>query len=291
MSSPVTDIAAQTDALTLECFPMRPDPPRLVPGRPERDWMDEFAGRHPYRCLPLTMANTTGWELLCPFGFEAEWDGRMGADAIQFRPDADALYFDHFAQSHFTEGVLTFHTGWMFRTPEGWGMRASGPPNRAKHGICALEGITETDWLPYPFTMNWRFTAPGVIRFEKDEPFCFLQPVPHHRIERFQPVRRSLDDDGDLAVQYRKWSEVRTDFNTRMAAGDPEAVKQAWQRFYFRGEFPDQVGVRTVDHVNKRRLAPLPEAPQPSPPAKAHVGFTTWSAVGAAKAITDGGKT
>lgn len=290
MSSPVTDIAAKTDALTLECFPMRPDPPRLVPGRPERDWMDEFAGRHPYRCLPLTMANTTGWELLCPFGFEAEWDGRMGADAIQFRPDADALYFDHFAQSHFTEGVLTFHTGWMFRTPEGWGMRASGPPNRAKHGIAPLEGITETDWLPYPFTMNWRFTAPGVIRFEKDEPFCFLQPVPHHRIERFQPVRRSLDDDGDLAVQYRKWSEVRTDFNTRMAAGDPEAVKQAWQRFYFRGEFPDRIGERTVEHVNKRRLAPLPDAPEPSPPAKAHVAFTNWSAVRAAKAIADGGQ-
>ena len=286
----MNDIAAETDALTLECFPMRPDPPRMVPGLPDRDWMDTFAGRHPYRCLPLTMANTTGWELLCPFGFEAEWDGRMGADAIQFRPDADALYFEHFAQSHFTEGVLTFHTGWMFRTPEGWGMRASGPPNRAKHGIAPLEGVTETDWLPYPFTMNWRFTAPGVIRFEKDEPFCFLQPIPHHRIERFQPVRRSLDDDGDLAVQYRKWSEVRTDFNTRMAAGDPEAVKQAWQRFYFRGEFPDQVGERKVDHVNKRRLAPLPDAPEPAAPARAHVGFTTWSAVGAAKSLTGGDK-
>ncbi|OYW37806.1 MAG: hypothetical protein B7Z42_09320 [Brevundimonas sp. 12-68-7] len=287
----MTDSAETQAPLTLECFPMTPSPPRMVSGRPERDWMDDFAGRHPYRCLPLTMANTTGWELLCPFGFEAEWDGRLGADAIQLRPDADALHFDHFAQSHFTEGVLTFHTGWMFRTPEGWGMRASGPPNRAKHGIAPLEGVTETDWLPYPFTMNWRFTAPGVIRFEKDEPFCFLQPIPHHRIERFQPVRRSIDDDGDLARQYRKWSEVRTDFNTRMAAGDPEAVKEAWQKFYFRGEFPDRIAQAPDTHVNKRRMSPLPDAPEPAAPARAHVGFTTWSAQGAAKGAFDRDKT
>lgn len=270
-----SEIAAET--LSLECYPMRSDPPRLVPGRPERDWMDDFAGRHPYRCLPLTMANTTGWELLCPFGFEAEWDGRMGADSITFRPDADATHFSHFAASHFTEGVLTFHTGWLFRTPPGWAMRASGVPNRFKHGIAALEGLTETDWLPYPFTMNWRFTAPGVVRFEKDEPFCFLQPVEHRRIEAFRPVRADLMADSDLSAQYRKWMEVRTDFNNRMAQGDPETIKQAWQRFYFRGEFPDAIAQAPAEHVNKRRLAPLPEAPPPEPP-KPTVSFTTWSA-------------
>jgi len=265
--------------LTLECFPMRSDPPRLVPGRPDRDWMDDFAGRHPYRCLPLTMANTTGWELLCPFGFEAEWDGRMGADSITFRPDADAVHFDHFAASHFTEGVLTFHTGWLFRTPPGWALRASGVPNRFKHGIAGLEGLTETDWLPYPFTMNWRFTAPGAVRFEKDEPFCFLQPVEHRRVEAFRPIRASMDADADLALQYRKWTEVRTDFNTRMAQGDPETVKQAWQRFYFRGEFPDRIAEAPVEHVNKRRMAPLPDLPpEQQAPSRAHVGFRTWSA-------------
>ena len=273
--------AGSEPGLILECYPMRSDPPRLVPGRPERDWMDDFANRHPYRCLPLTMANTTGWELLCPFGFEAEWDGRTGADSIRFRPDADATLFDHFAASHFTEGVLTFHTGWLFRTPPGWALRASGVPNRFKHGIGALEGLTETDWLPYPFTMNWRFTAPGVVRFEKDEPFCFLQPVPHSRIEAFRPVRAAMDADSDLALQYRKWTEVRTDFNTRICNGDPETIKQAWQRFYFRGEFPDHIAEAPSEHVNKRRLAPLPDAPptEPAPPARAHVGFRTWSAV------------
>ena len=270
-----------SEALRLECFPLRPSPPELVPGRPDRDWMDAFAARHPYRCLPLSMANTTGWELLCPFGFEAEWDGGSGAEAIRFTPDADATLFDHFVQSHFTHGIVTFHTGWLFRTPPGWALRASGGPNRFKHGLAPLEGLVETDWLPYPFTMNWAFTAPGKVRFEKDEPFCFIQPVEHRRIETFEPVRVAVDADADLARQYETWKEARTLFNNSMAEGDPEAIKQAWQRYYFRGEYPDQAEPRPEAHVSKRRLAALPDAPPPPrPPAR--VDFRGWSAVTAA---------
>jgi hypothetical protein len=270
--------------LRLECFPIRPSPPELVPGRPERDWMDDFTARHPYRCLPLSMANTTGWDLLCPFGFTAEWDGGLGAEAIRFTPDADATLFDHFAASHFTHGVITFHLGWLFRTPPGWALRASGSPNRFKHGLAPMEGLIETDWLPYPFTMNWRFTAPGQIRFEKGEPFCFLQPVPHATVEAFEPARASLDSETDLARQYEAWKEVRTLFNARMADGDPAAVRQAWQRYYFRGEYPDQAD-KPASHVNKRRLAGLPEAPAPAPASPSPtpgVDYRNWSAVRAA---------
>jgi hypothetical protein len=62
-------------------------PPEIVPGRPNRDWMDAFSERHPYRCLPLTMANTSGWEILCPVGFTAEWNGGPEKSDITFRPD------------------------------------------------------------------------------------------------------------------------------------------------------------------------------------------------------------
>ena len=35
---------------------------------------------------------------------------------------------------------------------------------------------------------------------------------------------------------------------------DPEAVREAWQRFYFKGEIPENMGPQPQDHVNKRRL-------------------------------------
>ena len=39
----------------------------------ERDWMDSTPNRFAYRCLPLTIANQTGWWIKNPVGFTATW--------------------------------------------------------------------------------------------------------------------------------------------------------------------------------------------------------------------------
>ncbi len=243
--------------LDLECYPVQERPPELVPGRPDRDWMDAFANRHPYRCLPLTMANTTGWEILCPVGFTAEWNGGPEQSDIILTPERPFPHFQHFVQSHFSRGVVTMHTGYMFRTPPGWAMWAMGAPNHVKDGIQPLCGLIETDWLPFPFTMNWTFTRPGKIRFAKGEPFCFITLVEHRKLDKFEPVLKSLNSDPVLKGQYDAWQTKRSEFNKALARRDPATIKEAWQRFYFKGELPDETGPAPVDHVNKRRLKTL----------------------------------
>ena len=243
--------------MELQCYPMTQRPPDLAPGRPDRDWMDNHHNRHPYKCLPLTMANTTGWELLCPMGFAAEWNGGPSQTDIVLTPDRPNADFPHFAQSHFAGGVLTLHPGYMFRTPPGWAVWTSGAPNHIKDGIQALTGLVETDWLPFPFTMNWRFTRPGRIKFAKGEPFCFITLMEHRKLDAVEPVIRHMDSDPLLKGQFEAWNKRRGEFNASLAKGDPETVKQAWQRFYFKGELPDYTGPAPSDHVNKRRLKPI----------------------------------
>jgi hypothetical protein len=34
-------------------------------------------------------------------------------------------------------------------------------------------------------------------------------------------------------------------------------MREAWQRFYFKGEMPDASPVASTHHVNKRRLRPF----------------------------------
>jgi hypothetical protein len=243
--------------MKLECYPMMQRPPDLQPGKPQREWMDRFFGRHPYKCLPLTMANCTGWELLCPIGFTAEWNGGGNQKDITLTPDKPSGEFHLYVESHFAGGVLTFHTGYLFRTSPGWGVWTCGSPNHVKDGIQPLTGLIETDWLPFPFTMNWIFTRPGRIRFEKGEPFCFVTLIEHHKIEAVEPVMRPIESDLVLKGQLDAWTKHRGEFNKRLARGEPEYVKEAWQRFYFKGELPDDTGPPPKDHVNKRRLKPV----------------------------------
>jgi hypothetical protein len=240
--------------LELECFPTTERPPELVAGRPQRAWMDRFAERHPYRCLPLSMANTSGWELLCPISFTAEWNGGNHQQDITLRPDHPNPDFHKLCSSHFSHGVLTFHSGYLFRTPPGWSMWVMGPPNHIKDGIQPLAGVVETDWLPFPFTMNWLFTRPGKVRFEKGEPFCFITLLQDKFLHDNQPVIRRMDSDPELRHQYDVWEKHRSEFNQRIFRQDPEATKEAWQRYYFKGEYPEEIAPARSDHVNKRRL-------------------------------------
>ncbi len=240
----------------LEAFKLADDAPELVPCTQERAWMDAFPDRHAYRCLPLSIANTHGWELLAPAAFEVEWNGGPSAADLTVRalgPFPRHFPFEHFAVSNFSRGIVTFHTGYLFRTPPGWNLLTTGAFNEPRPGISPLTGIIETDWLPYPFTINWQMLGRGTVRFEQDEVFCTVLPVPKNYLNDWQVAIHAWGDDPVLQAEEAQFRATRAEFRARMDAGDAEALKQAWQRHYFVGRHPD--GTQGPDHVNKLRLA------------------------------------
>ncbi len=256
--------------MKLECYAMSPNPPPLVPAHPLRGWMDAFPDRHAYRCLPLSIANTHGWEVLSPCAFETEWTGGPSADDITFRALDDFPWLNHLVMSNFTHGIVTFHTGYMFRTDPGWNVLASGPFNRPKDGMTPLTGVIETDWLPYPFTMNWHFTRPGKVRWEKGEPFCMVFPVPQGALETVQPEILDLDANPELKKEYEAWRDRRAEFMTKFNAGDADTLKQAWQRYYFLGKMAS-TGEQVPTHSHKIRLdAPLDRRSAAAPISKSN---------------------
>ncbi|HYD31715.1 MAG TPA: DUF6065 family protein [Azospirillaceae bacterium] len=242
-------------------YPTWDGAPKLMPGRPDRAWMDAFPSRHPYRCLPLNIANTLGWEFLSPAAFSIFWNGGPRAEDIRVEAEDGYPYLDSIIASHFTRGIVTFNTFHIVRTEPGWNLLISGPVNQPKDGIAPLTGVIETHWLPYTFTMNWQMTRPGVVRWEKDEPFCTIIPVPHGALETVEPEIRDLESDPELKTQFEMWRDTRAEFMARFNQQDAGALKQAWQRYYFRGKLPDETVID--DHRHKVRLAePVDKRPK-----------------------------
>ncbi len=153
--------------MKLTCYALKPDPPVLRTAPSTRAWMDRIPDNHACRCLPLNIANTHGWDVLSPCDLTASWSGGIHARAIRFAAQEGYANLAQFAVSHFAFGIVTFHLGYLFQTEPGWDLFASGSLNTIKDGIAPLTGVIETDWLPYPFTMNWQMTRPGTVRFEK----------------------------------------------------------------------------------------------------------------------------
>lgn len=243
----------------LDCFRVEPYAPAIHPAASKRDWMDATQQRFAYRCTPMVIANASGWELRCPFAFEAIWDGSAALEAITVVTHAGREHVEKLVASHFGHGVLTFHLGWLFRTPPGWAVWARGSPNHIKDGIQPLDGLVETDWLPFTFTMNWRFTRPGRIGFAKDEPFCFLTLAPHGALDAVQPMLCDIDSEPELAAEYGRWQESRSSFNAKLRQQDEGAVREGWQRSYVRGSGAGENA--NAYHISKRKLrSPVPKS-------------------------------
>jgi hypothetical protein len=225
----------------------------MVAARSDRDWMDATRQRYAYRCLPLTIANSMGWELLCPSPVIARWNGGPELADITITDEA-GTESEEVAQSHFGHGILTFHTRYLFRTDPGMGLWIRGTPNQPKDGIAPLDGIVETDWLSFPFTMNWMFTRPGEIRFERDEPFCFLSPVAYRALEETIPEIKPIEADPDLRAAFTDYVTLRQNFNRELAEGRPDTLKSGWQKWYMRGQDPSGRPANPL-HISKLRLA------------------------------------
>ncbi|MCB1833398.1 MAG: hypothetical protein KDH19_08155, partial [Geminicoccaceae bacterium] len=206
------------------------------------------------RCLPLNIANACGWEIGCASAFEAGWDGGAGKEAIRIDSDAGA---HELPVSHFGSGVLTFHVNALFRTEPGVNLWAGGPVNRPKDAIQPLAGIVETDWAPYTFTMNWKFTRAGQrIRFEKGEPFCFLFPLLVDLVEASEPEVRDIASEPELDELYKSWSASRSNFNKELGVEGSKARSDKWQKTYFRGNNPDG-SAPEIKHRTKVRVPPF----------------------------------
>jgi hypothetical protein len=224
--------------------------PEFRPAPRPRQWMDETPKGYANRCLPLSIANQHGWQILNLGAFTAMWDGQADNAAVRIVPDdGEGLM----AQSVLGSGVLSFIIPCLFRTESGLNLWVSGPINEFKPGLQALTAIVETDWLQFYFMMNWRFTrAHEVVRFEKGDPICQIFPISRSLIESVEPVFRKLSDDPDLDRQFWAANDSRGEFICEMRIEGTPAHKAGWQKHYMRGVTLD--GERFADHQTRLAL-------------------------------------
>jgi hypothetical protein len=198
---------AVVEKLRITAYEVVEEPMALQTAERTRQWMDETVDRFAYRCLPVAIANQMGWDVLCPVAFTASWNGKENLDAVSIKfhgPESPLI------GSHFGHGVLTFTLGYLFRTTKSHNLWVKGPTNCPKDGIAPLEGLIETDWAPFSFTMNWTFTRPHhECHFKEGEPVCQILPYPRHYIMKFDPQIANIHQNTKIYDQYNEWWESR----------------------------------------------------------------------------------
>jgi hypothetical protein len=209
----------------------------LRPSPSQRHWMNETPLA--YHCLPLVIANQWGWQVLCPTDVLVEWDGSPEPEGLRIEVDEPYRVAVH---NRFPSGIVTFSPPWMFRTSPGWDIYVKGPTNRWKPNCVALEGVIETWWMPYTFTLSWKVIEPGIVTFAKGESLCQLVPVPHATFEHARAWEAPIESvEPELAAELRDWTEDRA-----RRSDQP----RSFNRFYRRAESIEE-------HLLRIRVPPV----------------------------------
>lgn len=219
----------------------------------QRDWMDATPSRYAYRCLPLTIANQTGWWIKNPVGFTAIWRGYNAPGSMDFWFDKAEDVWSPWINSQFGEGIITWNTPFLFRTkPQGSRLLVCGPANRFKANAHPLTALIESDWMSMSFTMNYKLMRPGEpVRFEVGEPLFQAIPLISNAcadLEGAVVTYQKLTEDPDVYRSYQEWHDGRRRFHEQKAQGEVRA--DDWQKDYFQGR--DAVGREAPpDHMTK----------------------------------------
>lgn len=242
--------------MDLTCYVQPGWEPLIRPAKQTRAWMDASPHAFANRCLPLDIANAHGWEILTPAGFAACWKGGDRAEDVIVQSDPGMPSISA-PVPLFGQATLTIHIQGVFRTPPGWNLMVGGSPNWAKDGIAPLSGVIETDWSPYTFTMNWRFTRSNHwIRFEAGEPICFFFPIQRGILDQFNPLMAPFSDEPGLTEKFADWSRSRDEFHQKNRLNPPRHPSDQWQKDYFRGLCPNGQSV-VDDHQTRLKLRPF----------------------------------
>ena len=227
----------------------------IEPAGLRRDWMDATIVKVAYRCLPLSIANQSGWVIRSPHSFRATWIGGDEGHCTRLEPfGGDDPRFSMHIRTNFGTGIVSFALPWVFRTPPGYGLIVRGPVNMVRRNAAPLEGLVETDWAPYTFTMNWKIVQPHIrVEFRREEPICMITPYPLELLEQFRPRVTDLREDAALEAEFKAWhAERRTHGEASKAL--PYEAKEFKLR-YLRGEHMD--GASHQGHRSRLNLSPF----------------------------------
>jgi hypothetical protein len=123
----------------------------------QRDWMDETAGKHVYKCFPLSLANQIGWTISFTEDIKFIWDGVVSTTSDHI----NILQGEKLTDTNRANATISFHSGIQFKTDEDMSILCIPPANLFIDGLVPYTSVISTSFLDEPYPIAWRITKPN----------------------------------------------------------------------------------------------------------------------------------
>jgi len=142
--------------------------------RLNRDWMDETWQKHAYRCFPVQLGNTIGYELSLPVDLSFKWNGIFNEN----QNNVELLKGRKYAYTGRGHATVSIKTGIIFQTPKNISMLQIPVPNMFRDDFQAFTTVMSTSWYWQELPSAIRILKPEQeITIKAGEPYAVIVPV------------------------------------------------------------------------------------------------------------------
>jgi hypothetical protein len=142
--------------------------------RIKRDWMEKTAEKHAYKCFPVSLANTIGYELSLPVDVTFVWDGINDSSADHVK----VLSGEEFISNSRANATVSFKTGIVIKSDTNISFLHMPVPNMFNDLYQTFTSIISTSFFDQEFPSAIRILkADKAITIKANEPFATLLPI------------------------------------------------------------------------------------------------------------------
>jgi hypothetical protein len=168
--------------------------------------MDATYNKHAYRCLPLSTANVSGWEIILQQDLVVQWEGGNTVPTIIEGEN----YKGRVIANCNKIGMVDMHIGWAFGTEPGYDTWITGSPNYFVDGAVPLTASVPSHWWPDEVQVSWKITTVNEpVIFKGGEPFAFFTIYPNTLAQSVEFNVENLWDKPDLIDARMAYSEAK----------------------------------------------------------------------------------
>ena len=185
----------------------------------KRDWMDETAQGHAYRCHPITSANVIGWSISLPVDLKFIWNGinDTSGDNVKILEGKEFVYTGR------GQSTISFNTGFILRTAENISVLTITPQNYFNENFEVMSSLISTSFLntDFPLAIKCR-VANKEITIKAGTPLATIIPI----------SLTSLKDESVEIVNFIHTQEYTDSVNAYGAAAQEVNKLGEWTDWY-----------------------------------------------------------
>lgn len=140
----------------------------------KREWMDETAESHAYKCFPISLTNQLGWGISFPEDIVFIWDGISDSTPDHIK----IISGEKYAYATRGNATVSFNTGIVFKTNENISLLTMPVPNYLRDGVQPFTTIISSSFFQQPLPCALRVTRPNVkITIKANTPIFSIIPI------------------------------------------------------------------------------------------------------------------